>query len=194
MAKGGDTVKETEAQKAFADVASKNWDDYQRRWVPVQNVFKQRVEQIGASKPVAIGRAATDVTGEFGKARTGLDVSNASRGINVGSGRGIFGDANLDTSQASSKSAVMGSADRSIDEQYFKGLTDVINIGRGEKASAEFGSENLANMSAERARADAQNSQLASAGIGSGIGTAVGTAGGIALNKMTQPSITAPPI
>ena len=77
MSKGGSNqVNETPQQRALADFALQQLQDYKQRWLPVQRSLGRQITDMGkpgsAQEKAAEGRAATDSTMQFARAEGAL--------------------------------------------------------------------------------------------------------------------------
>jgi hypothetical protein len=181
MGGGGDEIQETSAQKAVAEIASKEAADYYQRWVPVQKRFMSRVTDTKGRKDVALGRTSAEVAGRFSEAQQGLDATLANRGVGLGSGRQVLAAGNLGGAEAQSRGSGLAGTDQALDAEYLQGLAQIVGIGRGQKTAATQGLDAVSRISGMHAAADAEAAAARHAGIGQAIGTGVGMAGGLAM-------------
>lgn len=191
-------VQETPLQQSQAKVASQQWADYQKRWVPVQNYYINRTQQNQAGrKAMAEGGLNTDVQQQYSKAGDRLTSSLESRGAGIGSSKDIFANAGLSLDKAAAQGSGRSAADIAVQRQYESGLQDIVSMGRGQKATSNQALEQIADLSGERATANAQISEQNAAGLGQAVGTVVGTPGGwglgAAINSQSNqaPGLTA---
>lgn len=193
---GGNQIKETPLQKTQAAVASEQWKDYEKRWLPVQQFFIRRTEGSEPStKGLLEGRANADIQGRYGNAETGLNASLGARGAVAGSGKSIFGNARLAGDKASSLGSTLNNVDDAVTRHYLGGLQDIVQLGRGQRATSDSALSDIAGLSGQQAAAQAQIAEQDAAGLGEAIGTGVGTAGGYGLSALLnrQPAATAAP-
>lgn len=181
---GGNQIPETPLQKAQAQVASQQWQDYQKRWLPVQQFFIQRTESnLPAKRAYLEGVGNTDVRGQFENAREGLNAALSQRGALPGSNASVFGNEKL----ASSKGQALGlnrtNVDDAVTRQYLGGLQDIVQMGRGQQATSDAALSDIAGMSGRSAAAQAQAAEQEAAGLGEAIGTGVGLGGGYGLSQ-----------
>lgn len=195
---GGSTtpgVAESPLQKAQADVASKQWQDYSKRWVPVQSYFSNRTQSnLAGKKQLAEAGVNTDLQQQYGKAGSQLNAALASRGVGAGSSKDIFANAGLSLDQAAAAGSGKSSADAAVTRQYESGLQDIVGMGRGQKASSDQALSTLADLSGKQAESSAQIAEQNAAGLGQAAGTLIGTPGGwglgAALNQQSKPPDT----
>lgn len=189
MSKGGDQVQETPAQLALAQYAQDQMADYKKRWLPVQQRLAAQIQDIGkpdsAARRAATGRASTDTAIQFTQAAGALEKALAKTGVGVGSSRGKLAMTGLGTDEARSRGLGMTVADQQVEDAYTKGLTALMQQGRGEKATVTSSLGSQAQMSAQQARADAAMA------LQERMGTAelVGTVGGYGLQQALKPNV-----
>lgn len=182
MGKGGSNeIKETEAQKAAADVATEQWNIYKSDLQQYEDVFMDKVDDLNSEREYdkLAGTAALGTAQSFGEARSGLADSLAAGGVDPTSGKYQSAMSNLETDQALSQTDTTNRAQSSQQDRYVAGLKDVVSIGAGQKAGALAGMGDVANTSLRKAASDAQTSfqsKQATAGL-------VGAIGGAALRK-----------
>lgn len=185
MAGKQDTAKQTPQQRAQAEVAVQQLQDYRKRWLPVQQQLADTIVKSGErdsfQREQARGMASTDTAAQFGQAEQKLREQSAAQG-QMGSTKQKLGLAGLgDDAAASTGFGVMG-ADQRIDEGYVQGLGQIMALGRGEKATAVQGMGEMARLSGQQAASDAQmalarragNAQVAGQALGIGMSGAFG--------------------
>jgi hypothetical protein len=169
--------KETPAQKALADHAKLQLDDYKKRWLPVQQRLAQTIESAGAEgsaeRRMAAGRSSTDTAMAFDKVQGAVEKSLASGG---GTGLKVAGLGD-DRAKSTGLGAVM--SDQAIDDAYTQGLGALVQIGRGESAQVGNSLAQQAQSSGAQARADAE----ASAMEREGNAALIGQVGGFGLQQ-----------
>lgn len=160
MGKGGSNeVPETEAQKALAEVAMKQWDLYKTELQPYEDLFIDKVDDLNSQGEYdkLAGTAALGTAQSFGEVRAGLADSMAASGVDPTSGKYQATMNELETDQALSQTDTVNRAQSSQQDRYVAGLKDVAAMGQGQKAEALEGYNNLANTSLNKAANDAQN-------------------------------------
>lgn len=159
MGKKSNQVQETSQQRELADYARKQYDDYKKRWLPVQeNLSKQIMEAGEANSSVrmrAQGRAANDTTAKFDQAETALEKTMAST-VGLGSSRAKLGLTGLGDDKAKSLGLGVTLADQQVDDAYTEGLSALAAAGRGERAAVGDALARQASTSAQQAEADAE--------------------------------------
>lgn len=178
MGKGGSSeIKETEAQKAAADVAAEQWQLYKSDLQQYEDTFMNNVDDLNSGREYdkLAGTAALGTAQSFGEARAGLANSMAAGGVDPTSGKYQAAMTDLETDQALSQTDTTNRAQSSQQDKYVAGLKDVVSIGAGQKAESLAGMGDVAATSLRKASFDAQNafaSKQATAGL-------VGAVGGV---------------
>lgn len=190
MGKGGSNeIKETEAQKAAADVATEQWDIYKNDLQQYEDIFMDKVDDLNDEEQYdkLAGTAALGTAQAFGEARIGLSDSLAAGGVDPTSGKYQEAMSVLETDQALSQTDTTNRAQSSQQDKFVAGLKDVVSIGAGQKAESLAGMGDVANTSLRKATNDAltsfQNKQ-ATAGL---VGTLAGGATAYGLGQMKAP-------
>lgn len=157
-------VQETPAQRALAEHAVNQLQDYKQRWLPVQKQFARQIAEQGApdsaARRLAAGKASTDTAIAFEKAGKGLEASLSNAGAGPGSSRANLAYTGLDTDAAASTAAGGMMSDQMIDDAYIQGLGALTSIGRGERATVGSSLSAQAAQSGAQAQADASASLM----------------------------------
>ena len=157
-------VQETPAQRALAEHAVNQLQDYKQRWLPVQQKLARQIEEQGApdsaARRLAAGKSSTDTAIAFEKAGKGLEASLSNAGVGPGSSRANLALTGLDTDTAASKAAGGLMSDQMLDDAYIQGLGSLAAIGRGERASVGQSLSAQAQQSGAQAQADASASLM----------------------------------
>lgn len=186
MGKGGSNeVKETEAQKAQAEVAQKQWDLYKTDLQQYEDIFMDKVDALNNENEYdkLAGTAALGTAQSFGSARQGLADNLAASGVDPTSGRYQEVMKDLETDQALSQTDTTNRAQSSQQDKYVAGLQDVASIGQGQKAEALQGYSDLASSSLNKA---AVNAQTALANKSAGLRTVGSLAGAYGSYQLEQ--------
>ncbi|MDI3431716.1 hypothetical protein QLG02_15365 [Aeromonas sp. V90_14] len=191
MGKGGSNeIKETEAQKAAADVATEQWNIYKSDLQQYEDVFMDKVDDLNSEREYdkLAGTAALGTAQSFGEARSGLADSLAAGGVDPTSGKYQSAMSNLETDQALSQTDTTNRAQSSQQDRHVAGLKDVVSIGAGQKAEALAGMGDVANTSLRKAASDAQTSfqsKQATAGL---VGAVAGAGTAYGLGQLKAPA------
>lgn len=186
-------VQESPLQTTQAQIASQQFSDYQKRWVPVQQYFTSRTENnLGAKQQLAEGAANTDLRAQYGAAAGKLNTDLTSHGIMTGSNRDIMAQNSLGTDEAGASGLSRTATDAAVQRQYQAGLSDIIGMGRGQKATSDQALSTLADQSGEQAASSAEISEQNAAGRGAVAGTLAGAPLGYGVaslnNQQSQPA------
>lgn len=178
---GGGSVEETPAQRAMAEHARNLMQDYKQRWLPVQQNLSKQITSMGAPGSVqrkqASGMAGADTEAKFAKASQGLEAKLTATGAVPGSSKGNLAIAGMGLDKATSKGIGATISDQHIDEAYTRGLTALMQSGRGERATVGTGLAQQAAISGQQASQDASlaladragNAQLGMTAVGMGM-------------------------
>ena len=157
--KGSGQVEETPAQRAMAEHATNLMRDYEQRWLPVQKRLIQTVQAQGAEgspmRAEAMGKSNADTEAAFGKAQGALESRLSNTGALPGSSKANLAVAELGNDKAASKGLGKTVTDQRVTDAYLGGLSQIMALGRGEKAQATAGMGQIADMSGAQARQDA---------------------------------------
>lgn len=190
--------EETAAQRALAQVARQQLDDFRRRWQPLQTKMAENIVRAGGADSFERRRADTmakvDTTAAFGRTADAIDSTAAASGEFGGSAHklAIVGS-NADQATSSGLSAVQ--ADQAITDQTVQGLGAVTALGRGERAQAVNNMGRVAALSGQQAQADAQASLASRMGDAQLAGQIVGMGAGLGMNSLgaAAPGMTIDP-
>ncbi len=157
--KGSGQVDETPAQRAMAEHANNLMQDYKQRWMPVQKNLIRTVQAQGAEgsdmRAEAMGKSNADTEASFGKAQGMLEAKLSNTGALPGSSKANLAIAGLGTDKAASKGLGKTAADQRVTDAYVGGLSQIMALGRGEKAQATGGMSQIADISGAQAQRDA---------------------------------------
>lgn len=166
-AKSGEQ-QETAQQRALADHAVNLLQDYEQRWLPVQQNFARQIKAEGApdsaARKLATGKASTDTAIAFDKASKGLEASLSNAGVGPGSSRANLAITGMGTDAAASTGLGAMMSDQMIDDAYTQGLGALTAIGRGERGLVGNSLTQQAQQSGAQSAADAQASLMAHEG------------------------------
>lgn len=173
--KGG--VGQTPQQRAQAEVAIQQLQDFKQRWQPVQQQLAETIVKAGGresfERKQAQGMATTDTAAQFGDAQEKLRQGSEAQGLG-GSTKQKLAVAGLGDDAAASSGMGVAGADQRIDDAYVQGLGQIMALGRGEKATAVQGMGQMARMSGQQAASDAAMSLQRRAGEAQVAGQALG--------------------
>jgi len=178
---------ETAAQKAQATHAVQQLQDYKQRWEPVQAQLASTIEQEGktgsAARKLATGKASTDTSMQFDKAKTQLNAGLSNSGVAPGSGRAVTAGAGMGADAAGSKGLNEMMSDEAVTDAYTQGLGALTALGHGNAATVGQNMTQQAQASGQQAAADA-NASLQSYENKAGV---VGQVTGFGLQQAMKP-------
>jgi hypothetical protein len=180
---GGGDIKETNDQRALADIAAQRWQRYQQNFVPVEN--KYIGDATTANSPSRMQHATEQSQGavrsEFGQAIASDLGQVTAAGINPNSG--TF-NAHVDDGNrrmAIAESDNVNKTQQAVDDRQIAGMKNVVAMGNGQATEALSGMGDVATASAQDAatkavnthNADSENKYLAAQVAGAGTRTAI---------------------
>lgn len=178
---GKSKIEETPQQRALAEFAMNQLQDYKQRWLPVQRQLAAQIQQQGAdgsyAREAAAGKRSADVAMSFDRGVGVLSKTLSNNGVNLGSSRGKLALTGMGTDQAKTGGIGAMITEQQMDDAYLKGLSALAATGRGERAVATEGLVDRARSSAK----DAQMSAEASASERANIAGMAGQAAGLGL-------------
>lgn len=173
MSKGGSEIKETAQQRAMADFAVNQLQDYTKRWLPLQKRLAAQTMESGAAgsaaRKSAAGRSNVDTQIAFAGAGNALEKKLAGSGRNPATA--LTG---LSDSAATSRGMGQVTADQSVDDAYTETLAALAATGRGERAGVANSLSRQAAISGDQAAADAQSALAKETAIGETVGSLAG--------------------
>ena len=174
MSGGSNEIKETAYEKALAEVAMNELNQYKEVVLPFRNAWIDDVTRdTGAMEKQMAGQVNADLAQRTGGGALPLGVDPSSgaattmgRALAVGN---VGGKAATDATQG-------------VRDQRASGLQAGLNIMRGENVDAQSGMQKLASDSVEEAFTDARLKASTRAATGSAIATGLGTAAAVGAN------------
>src|ERR1700756_1990475 len=172
------TVSATPQEQALTANMTAQWQDYQQRWLPVQQHLADVVNDMANpqawQRQEAEGKAGLDVAPPFQQRDQQQIASAMTRGINPGSSAFKLGITGSATAQAAAKGAKVAEANEAIDRSYIENLKAITNPGKrlagqsvqGQGIAAEVASrEAISNASVANAQT---SSEMGAVGFGLG--------------------------
>lgn len=160
--------KETPQQRALAELAMKQLQDYKQRWLPVQQKLAENVQLMAkpgsAERKIAAGKVATDTAVRFTEGKGAVENALTQRGAGAGSSKFKIASAGMGDDEATARGLGFVAADQQIDDAYMQALGQLTALGRGERAGAVQGMGDVAALSGRQAAADAEMSAARRAG------------------------------
>lgn len=155
---GGNAVEETAAEKAMAEVISKEWTRFKDVHQPLLNSLSADIQKIGeGEKNLVMGKVNAGITKAYTPA---MEASlTPAPGVDPSSGRAVMGLNSLENSKAEalSKSEIQG--ETGVDTAKLQGLQSMVQMGRGQAGTAMAGMSDIAGNAVNSAITDARISQ-----------------------------------
>ncbi|ELD4017367.1 hypothetical protein QI600_003196 [Salmonella enterica] len=188
MGKGGggsNEIPETSQQRAQAEIARKQWDLYNQRLKPMENIFMAKVDKLNDEDKYQNLAGVTNLgyQKQFGDVRHQAADQLAAAGVDPGSGKFQEAMNAISGEQATGQTDAINRVQSSQADKYIAGLQDVVALGSGQKADALQGYNSLAENSLRKAGMDAQSAYMRRQGNASLVGAGLGALGGYAMNK-----------
>ena len=168
--------KPTAQERALAEVAAKDWNDYQQRYVPVESQFVDRIRASEGDLASARGSAVADVE---------QAVAGAGDRI-IGSGDATRGAAKMGLADAAiakgkARGAAVNEATLARENAELRGLSKMAAFGRGLADQSRVGLASVASGANQRniddLRTKIAEQNLLIEGIGGAVGTYAGYKG-----------------
>lgn len=176
-------IKETSQQKAQAEVAMKQWRLYQDTLKPQENLFIKKADKLNDPQQYERAAATSNLgyQSQYGQVRQQQAQQLAAQGVNPADGKFARSLEDIATDQQTGQTDNTTRYQVNQADKYLAGLQQVSALGAGQKDDALRGYSNLADMSLQRASADAQNTMMRRQSQAEGAGTLMGAAGAGAL-------------
>lgn len=176
---GGDNeVKETAYQKELAKVAADEWNRYQDVFVPIENEYINKVNEMG--KEPKYKKVASDVglnyQSNFQNARSATEKNMAAGGVDPTSGKASSAQNELVQSQLTGENQAASQGQHDATTSRVGHMANVMASGRGQQATAVNSLQDIAAQSGTKAR----NEAYSKANEVSVPGVALGVAGSAA--------------
>lgn len=177
MCGGPDKPKQTREERELGRIAVERWNDYQTRFVPVENEYIESVQQTGADFDDARGGATASVQQSFGAAEDDLRGNLFAAGLSPDSSQFTSAIEGLGLDRALSLGTAANEAEVATQNRHLTGLQNVVQMGQGQAMNAIQGKGEIAGRatqdSIDRANRSFENRQagLHLAGTVAGAGT-----------------------
>ncbi|MDH5257871.1 MAG: hypothetical protein OEX07_07675 [Gammaproteobacteria bacterium] len=184
---GGDNrIPETEEELALAEVALERWDDYQERFVPIENKFMKDARATDADYGMNLDTMNTSVSKSMADTVKANNHSMSVAGAMPGSGKFNASNIKLASKHGMTVGEGMNESNLNVENRDLEGLQKVVSMGTGQANDAQLGFGQIANDAYSEAAAEkSAEIQQSAANL-----NAVGVAGGIALRNY-KPTTTA---
>ncbi len=180
---GPDEPGETEAEKASAEVAAKEYD-FARRLDFLKDEYAERVERLGSRSMQSTIAGKANVNGQISSAQM-RDQTNTklnSAGIDPSSGRALSTNNALAAAVGEANGRGQGESQFALDNSYLRGKQNRIAMDMGDKTSAVAGLQDIAEAANIEAINDARNEFNSKAATAGAVGSMVGL-GASSMNK-----------
>ena len=162
------SVKETAAQKASAEIAMNNYNDYMSTIMPVQKKFISDITADPTNKEKLVtGQVNANIA-----QKVGTPSIDPNAGVSSASTTGLantLSDAQIKGRQA-------------VDTQRMAGEQAIVDLGMGENTTAQLGMSDLANQSVNESIRKQQANQYSDNADMSAAATGLGIAAGLTKN------------
>ena len=153
---GGDTkVKESKGEKAARKVASKQWNDYKKRYRPVEDRYIEQVRSLQKETPLAVSRGIADTAQAYDPVRKRREAQLMAKGVNPNSGRFAGETQDLGLRRAKSAAGAANEGRQGSQDRFLEGLMSAVKNGRDIAASANQGFRARAEQTAQKVRSEA---------------------------------------
>lgn len=158
--------------------AQQQFQDYQKRWLPLQDHLSDTVLSMGKpdswQRQEAEGKGNEDAASAISTAMRQRTSGEMNRGINPGSSAFKLGASSLASTEAQAKGAAIEEGNQAIDKAYLGGLTAISKAGEGLAGMAAQGAGIAGQVGSREAISQAQASNASEASklgaVGFGIG------------------------
>lgn len=171
---GGGEVKETAEEQALAKIAAEQWNEYQSRFVPMENKFIEGVQQTEDDYAYAEGVGAGRVQEEASDAAKTYRGMATKTGAQPGSGKGISMMSGLAAKTGKAGAEVVTDAHDAVDDLHNRGLMTAVQMGRGQAADAQLGLTEVASDASRKGIRDSYNRFTEGAANQQAVGQAAG--------------------
>lgn len=148
-------IPEDPNERALAEIGGKEWEYYQSRGIPLENLYRQRIERMrsGATRERFIGTGTASV-----EQAAGNDIE--AGGVNPNTGMGVRQAANraIMKGRARTEAAIHG--DQFSQDRYEQGRLGLIGLGRNQAAQGIQGMSRAASLAVQRNIGEANASMM----------------------------------
>ena len=170
-------MEESQGERDMFALGQETRADYLERFVPLENELIANLSSIQDKRPQARGRAGAEVRQSFDKNYDTVSLQNTLRGADPSSGAAMMGLGDASVEEAKLQTRATSTADQSIDDSYYAGQRQIMNMGQGVRSGSAGLSSVSAGLDANQANIAAQaRSFERNAMVGAG-GMVIGAAG-----------------
>ena len=173
---------ESKGEKEMFQLGKDTRADYLERFVPLENELIDNLSSIQDKGPQARGRAGAEVRQSFDKNYDTVAASNTMRGADPSSGAAMMGLGDASVEEAKLQTRATSTADQSIDDSYYAGQRQIMNMGQGVRSGSAGLSSVSAGLDANQANIAAQAKAFEKNAMVGAAGTVLGAGGRIGLD------------
>ncbi|KZZ72400.1 hypothetical protein A3765_28530 [Oleiphilus sp. HI0130] len=145
MSKGGsEGPSQTPEEAELGKIAVERWNDYQRRFKPVENQFIEDVQANESHYDHALGATNTAVQQNFSQAEGDLKGNIFASGVDPSSSQFTDVLAGLSLDRGLTVGTGLNETEMSVDNRHLKGLQTVVQMGQGQATDALQGYGSIA--------------------------------------------------
>ena len=170
--------KETEEQRAIAQIAAERFNRYREVFAPLEDQYIQQVMDTRnqGNYELAGGITAAEFQRGFQEGQTNLQREMFNQGVDPTSGAFQENSAALRRAQAVKQGLGVSGAKVQNTDRFYQGLRGVMAMGQGQAADAIDGMGAVAQRAAERANQQAESAFQSSSALRSGVMAGLGYA------------------
>ena len=161
MGGGGDApeVEETAAERALAETSAMKWKDYQENFVPLENQYMQRVNDLGTENAQGLvgNQARSQVMSQMQGQNSGLAKQSFQQNLDPTSGAFKTKSMALNNAIQKTRENAANNAQFAAENSYIQGLGNIVAMGNGQETTAFNSMGNLAQQATGEAINDARN-------------------------------------
>jgi hypothetical protein len=188
MNKNSGAVAPTQQELQLQQNVIAQFQDYQKRWLPVQDHLGDVVSSMGKSdswqRKEAEGKANVDTSTQFDQALHQKESQAMSHGINVGSANFKLGVTGAATAEAHAKGAAIEQGNEQITRAYLGGLNSIAQAGNKIAGTATQGLGMSAEIASREAITQSQEDNATRYANMKAAGMGIGLAGGLYANSI----------
>lgn len=156
---GGSTeVPETAAEIALAETSAKKWQDYQENFVPLENQYMKRVDDMGTQNSInRVGNAAMgQVDQQMRGQNAGLTQQSFQHNLDPTSGGFKTKSIALNSAIDQTRQNAVNNGQFAAENSHIQGLGNIVAMGNNQETTAFNSMGSLASQAAGQAINDAQ--------------------------------------
>lgn len=144
MCGGPDTPEQTPEERALGEIAIERWNDYQNRFVPIEDQYIEDVQKTESDFEDARGKTTAAVNMAFDGAEEKVKDNLIASGVAPDSGQFIKAMDGITEDRGLSLGTGLNESDIAVDTQHLKGLQSVVQMGQGQAGDALDGMGSVA--------------------------------------------------